>query len=346
MSIWTDTKGRRHVGIMVRGKRVHRALPEGASAGDAKQVEAALREALKVDRAPVIPGDPTMQTILELYAEHAETLRDKAAPFHAARISPWVVGFRASQALHCAKHAVTQMKKPRKDLRPGHEGKTLPAYRPATINRSLGALTKGLTIAWEKGLTPTNYGLVVDRLPENNEREVFLNIEQVRQLADACSKPVATAIWTALLTGARRGEVCKIRAEDIGATTISIPKSHTKSFKSRVVPIVPALRQHLKHLPLAITYEGVKSGFRRGREKVGLGHVHFHDLRHSCASILIAAGVDLYTVSKILGHESVSTTQRYAHLQIGQQRAAMEKLSTMVQAQPKRRAAAPKRAAA
>ena len=58
-------------------------------------------------------------------------------------------------------------------------------------------------------------------------------------------------------------------------------------------------------------------------------HVHFHDLRHSCASILIGLGVDLYTVSKILGHGSVSTTQRYAHLQVDQQRAALEKLGNL-----------------
>jgi site-specific recombinase XerD len=63
-------------------------------------------------------------------------------------------------------------------------------------------------------------------------------------------------------------------------------------------------------------YEGLKSGFQRGRKKAGMEHVNFHDLRHSCASILIASGADLYTVSKILGHAAVTTTQRYSHLQV------------------------------
>lgn len=335
MSIWTDSEGRRHVGIMVRGKRVHRTLPPGATAGDAKQVEAALREAMKVERAPVIPGDPTMQQILEMYAQHAEGLRDKSAPYHAARVSPWIVGYRASHAQTCAAHIVKEMKKPRKDK----DGNVLPPYRPATINRSLGAITKGLAIAWEEGHTTENYGLKIKRLPEDNAREIFLTVPQVRELADKCSDAVATAVWTALLTGARRGEVCKIRAEDIGPDTITIPKSHTKRYKTRTVPIVPAMRPHLKNLPLGITYEGVKSGFRRAREKVGMEHVHFHDLRHSCASILIGLGVDLYTVSKILGHESVSTTQRYAHLQVDQQRKALAKLGALVQQGRRRRAA-------
>jgi integrase len=75
---------------------------------------------------------------------------------------------------------------------------------------------------------------------------VFLSVEEVRQLASHCSEQVATAVWVALLTGARRGEVCKIRAQDIGEDTITIPRSHTKKLKPKVVPIVPALRPHLK----------------------------------------------------------------------------------------------------
>ena len=42
--------------------------------------------------------------------------------------------------------------------------------------------------------------------------------------------------------------------------------------------------------------------------------VHIHDLRHSYASALAGAGVDLYTVGKLLGHVNVASTARYAHL--------------------------------
>ncbi|WP_229461789.1 tyrosine-type recombinase/integrase [Massilia sp. NR 4-1] len=40
-------------------------------------------------------------------------------------------------------------------------------------------------------------------------------------------------------------------------------------------------------------------------------HVNFHDLRHSCASILLALGANLHAIGKILGHANVQTTQRY-----------------------------------
>lgn len=336
MSTWIDKDGRRHVGIMVRGKRVHRKMPEGATAGDAKQLEADLRAAVGRQRAPVIPGDPPMMEILELYAQHCdqELRSPDTAKFHAARLYPWAERYRASEAVTCAAAFVKDARRKVQQK----DGTMAPAYTPATINRSLGAMTKGLTLAWEAGKIPENYGLKVKRLPENNQREVFLSVEEVGRLAAACSPQVATAVWVALLTGARRGEVCKIRKEDIGRDTIAIPSSHTKKLKPRVVPIVPALRPHLKNMPLEIDYEGVKTGFRRAREKVGMEHVHFHDLRHSCASILIGLKVDLYTVSKILGHGSISTTQRYAHLAVEQQREALNKLSALV-TKPKRRAA-------
>ncbi len=338
MSTWIDKDGRRHVGIMVRGQRVHRVMPEGATAGDAKQLGAELRSALGRKREPVIPGDPPMMQILELYAQHCDAnLRSPdTAKFHAARLYPWAAKYRASEAKACAAAFIKDASKkvPQKD------GSLAPAYSPATINRSLGAMTKGLSLAFDATpkLIPVNYGMEVKRLPENNNREVFLTVPQVRDLASHCSEQVATAVWVALLTGARRGEVCKIRRQDIGPDTISIPSSHTKTLKARVVPIVPALRQHLKNIPLSINYEGVKSGFRRAREKVGMEHVHFHDLRHSCASILVGLKVDLYTVSKILGHASINTTQRYAHLQVEQQREALSKLGELVE--PKKKAVA------
>lgn len=138
------------------------------------------------------------------------------------------------------------------------------------------------------------------------------------------------AIWAALLTGARRGELFKIKAEHIGADSIMIPASHTKTNTARVVPIIPALRPWLEFFPLTLTVEGLKSNWQRARVRAGMEHVNFHDLRHSCASIMLSLGVDLYTISKILGHSTIQTTQRYSHLQVDAQRAALEKLGDLV----------------
>jgi site-specific recombinase XerD len=62
-------------------------------------------------------------------------------------------------------------------------------------------------------------------------------------------------------------------------------------------------------------------------EKAGLEGVGVHTLRHTFASHLVMAGVDLATVQKLLGHSSITTTMIYAHLAPDHLRAAVEKLS-------------------
>lgn len=325
MSTWIDKEGRRHVGIMVAGKRVHRILPKGASAGDAKQLEADLRAAVGHQRAPVVPGDPPMTAVLGVYLEHARTLRSPdTAIHHANRLGPWAEKYRASQARECAAHVLRDMKA---------------AYAPATINRSLGALKKALALAWEQGMTPEHYGLRVKRVPEHNMRDMVLTVEQVRELASHASEQVAAAIWIALFTGCRRGEILAIRPEDVTDNTLTIRAGNTKTLKTRVVPVIPPARRYLAMAPLAINFEGLKTGFRRAREAAGMPWVTFHDLRRSCATLMIQApGADLFAVSKLLGHSTVAVTQaRYAHLQVDQVRAGLEAAFTQEIAQEKKK---------
>jgi integrase len=329
MSIWEDKTGRKHVGLMVSGQRIHRVLPKNASAGDAKLVEAQLLAAVvKAPKSVNIPGDPPMAGVLALYSEHAKGLRSSdSSGHHVQRLGPWAAKYKASEAREFAAHVIKDMGA----LIDKPDGSRGPAYAPATINRSLATAKKGLALAWERNLTPENYGLRIKSLPLNNKREIFLSVDEVRTIAEGCTEQTQAAIWAALLTGARRGELFQIRAEHIGKNEILIPASHTKTLKTRVVPIIPALRPWLKHFPLTLTVEGFKSNWQRARVRAGMEHVNFHDLRHSCASIMLGLGVDLYTISKILGHSNVQTTQRYAHLQVEQQRAALSKLSDLVQ---------------
>lgn len=318
MPIRKDDAGRWHAEACVSRRRLHRRLPEGATASDAKRLEAELIRALhtKAVRQPHIPGDPLLAELLADYTErHASTLRSPdTAKHHAWRIGRWLEGKRASQTREVAQAIVEDLQ---------------PHYAAATINRSLGTLKKALGTAWQRGRTPVDYSSLVRRLPENNQRTVYLSMEQVRALADAASEQVRVAIWVAMLTGCRRGEVCKIKPEDIGADTLRIPAGNTKTLRYREVPIVPALRPWLAHLPLQINFEGVKSGFRRARERAGMPEVHFHDLRHSCATVMLQLGVEMHVVREILGHTSIKTTERYAHVMTAPQRKALEKLGEL-----------------
>lgn len=246
---------------------------------------------------------------MTLYAEHAANLRSPdTAIYHAERIASVIARFRASQARECGAAIVDEL---------------IDDYEAATINRSLGTVKKGLSLAWDRGLTPINYGASIKRLPENNQRETFLSLAEVRKIAGFASANVQTAIWIAIYTGMRRGEIVALNATDISGDTLLIRSGNTKTLKTRSVPIIPKAKRWLKMVPLGIGAEGVKSGFQRARKDAGMEHVNFHDLRHSCASLLVQAGVDLYTIAKILGHSSTKTTERYAHLQVEQMRSAL-----------------------
>lgn len=322
MPVRRDKEGRYHAEACVGRRRLHRRLPVGATASDAKRIEAELIRALHTQRtirSPAIPGDPPLTELLSDYSErHALNLRSTdTAQYHAYRIGRWCEGKRASETREVAAAIVQDLT--------GH-------YAPATINRSLGALKKALRMAWERGRVPVDYSGLVKRLPENNQKTAVLTVEQVRALADAASEPVRAAIWIGLLTGCRRGEVCKIQRADIGADVIRIEAGNTKTLRYREVPIVPALRPWLEHLPLAVTFEGVKSGVRRAREKAGLPGIGFHILRHSCATILLAPPINakMEVVREILGHSSIKTTERYAHVLTAPQRSALEGLGAAV----------------
>jgi len=61
---------------------------------------------------------------------------------------------------------------------------------------------------------------------------------------------------------------------------------------------------------------------------------HWHDTRHTAASRLVMAGVDLYTVKEILGHKTLAMTARYSHLSPGHQRQALERLADRMDTGP------------
>lgn len=86
----------------------------------------------------------------------------------------------------------------------------------------------------------------------------------------------------------------------------------TKNGEPRHVPMHPKIRTAAKVGPR--NKWNVSKEFKAAATAVGMGHLRFHDLRHSAASAMINAKVNLYTVGAVLGHKSAASTQRYAHL--------------------------------
>jgi integrase len=72
--------------------------------------------------------------------------------------------------------------------------------------------------------------------------------------------------------------------------------------------------------------DDVKKGWAKVVKRANLQNFTFHDLRHTFASKLVMAGVDLNTVRELLGHADIRTTLRYAHLSREHKAAAVAKL--------------------
>lgn len=159
----------------------------------------------------------------------------------------------------------------------------------------------------------------------------FLTKEEAKKLLDACDSILKPIVLAFLHTGMRRGELLNLTWEDINFERKEItiqPKEGwcPKGSKTRVIPLHPVLEAELKKIrqetgPVFKTLSGIRIAdtimqrkFRYTLKKANIDHCRIHDLRHTFASALARAGVDIYRISKLLGHSSVKTTEIYAHL--------------------------------
>jgi len=68
----------------------------------------------------------------------------------------------------------------------------------------------------------------------------------------------------------------------------------------------------------------MKTGFKGACRRAGITDLRFHDLRHTFASRLVEKGVDIETLKELLGHHSITITQRYIHSNDERKRAAVD----------------------
>jgi integrase len=79
----------------------------------------------------------------------------------------------------------------------------------------------------------------------------------------------------------------------------------------------------------------VNRDFKALLERAGLRKLRFHDLRHSCASLLLDNGVDLIVIKELLGHAHISiTADTYAHVRLRLQRDAIERMGNALDDHP------------
>lgn len=139
----------------------------------------------------------------------------------------------------------------------------------------------------------------------------------------------------ALNTGLRRGELTSLTWNDIDLQSklLTVRAGYSKSQKARHIPLNSEAIDVLKRYRKQHSGEGrlfdvfsVKKSWSTLMTNAGVSNFRFHDLRHTFASKLVAAGVDLNTVRELLGHADIRMTLRYAHLAPEHKAAAVEKL--------------------
>jgi integrase len=93
--------------------------------------------------------------------------------------------------------------------------------------------------------------------------------------------------------------------------------------------VFSALRRRRRDEPkTARPIEDLRGAWERVREAAGMPELRLHDLRHTFASMGAAGGLSLQLIGGLLGHSSIRTTQRYAHLVDEAQRDAVERIGT------------------
>jgi integrase/recombinase XerD len=161
---------------------------------------------------------------------------------------------------------------------------------------------------------------------------VVLTFEEVTQFFDACENLKQSALFLCAYAGGMRvSEVVHLRLEDIDSGRMMIHIRQGKGWRDRYVPLSPrllaVLREYWKeYRPPEWLFPGqpadqplttgtVMRHFRRVRRLSALGkQATMHSLRHSYATHLLEAGVDLRTIQVLLGHRQIKTTAKYTHV--------------------------------
>jgi len=214
----------------------------------------------------------------------------------------------------------------------------------ATVNKRLVVIRHMLTKAvdWNMVEEETRRKAYKVKLKGGNvSRLRYLQYNECEKLLSNCLPHLRPIVMTALHTGMRKGEILSLKWADVDMKNrfIFLRNTTTKSGKPREIPINDTLYGVLKSLPRRIDVPwvfpnpsdlkpakdgkpvksvnpigDVKNSFRAACTKAGIRDFTFHDLRHTFASHLVMEGVDITTVSRLLGHASLTMTLRYAHL--------------------------------
>lgn len=183
--------------------------------------------------------------------------------------------------------------------------------KPATIRNRLAYLRAACRYAFKHHKLCAHDPAERMTMPVvKNERHFYSDRKRVLQIARKITNPDARAtVLAAFYSGMRLGEIRRCKVTDGGFLL-----EDTKNGERRMIPIHRKLNAYLHRFPIKAAERTIQGCHKRACEALGFGHLRVHDLRHSAASAMINAGIDLYTVGGVLGHKTPISSKRYSHL--------------------------------
>jgi len=219
---------------------------------------------------------------------------------------------------------------------------SLNGLSPSSVRRKLYAISSFFEYLRQTEMVTTNPAASIN--PPKLERKLphVPSRQQCQQILDACESARERLIVGLLfLAGLRRSEVLGLDISDVAAD-LSAVMVRGKARRERLVPVSSRLRGMLAEYlqvresdqpALVVNAAGNRMGttsfyrlFRRLLRRAGLEETGItpHTLRHAFASELIKAGVDIATISELLGHANIATTSIYLHTNPASKRSAVE----------------------
>lgn len=213
-------------------------------------------------------------------------------------------------------------------------------YAPG-LNRDIRAIKTAMRQAEFWDMIPPQTWRKVSKFKEVKGRVEYHTPEEIKQILKIFNPNWQLAVRLGFQAGLRRGEMAMLKWADVDFENNQIYVAPNKTEGHRFVPMVPQLRKALesakkraekgdefvlnmgenRYSPYYLSAFYTKETKEKLPFKCGL-----HKLRHTFASHLVQNGVDLYRVSKLLGHSSIKMTEIYAHLAPADLKSAVTKL--------------------
>lgn len=302
--------GRYAVEFELRGNRIFRRLPAGATKEQAEEYQIKLRREL-IDQSvlgkdAIVPLKQAVTGWLKEVVVDPERRDKRETKSKAGLVAQECAGLALTKA-----GIVEAARRVRVMERKRGEG----PFSAATINRRLSILKATAKWAWKskhwtrENLSP--YVILIDKKKEVVRDRVLDARTFVRLLNKAPNFEAAAFIALGTLTLMRQGEVMKRKPEDVSR---GIKITDRKTGKSVVIPIVRQLRPYLKALPLKHHKRTLYGWFEEARDAAKIEDLVYHDLRRTGATILLNEGVPLEVVAAALGDSLEVARKHYAHV--------------------------------